>query len=196
MSNSKKGILLRNVNSPKTDFGLSSAWSVVLSASALIALAMVCARADYCLRPAALASGKPLPAEIVQVDAADAGALQALWVDARSAQAYKKSHVPGAVNLTLRDWDFQFAAFARAWRPGKAIVVYCDGGECLASREVAEKLLSALPRSQKIKIYILKGGYPEWQNKHKKPDGQADGVGGQKVGVDQQSHDTSQGGCV
>lgn len=87
----------------------------------------------------------------------------ALWVDARSAGEFDKGHIPGAVNLNMDDWARGFATFSGVWRPGRPVVVYCGGGGCMASVDVATRLQKALPQ---LEIKILKGGYPTWLQKN------------------------------
>jgi rhodanese-related sulfurtransferase len=85
-----------------------------------------------------------------------------LFVDARSRQRYEAGHIPGAILLNEEQWDTLFPAFSDAWDPDKTIVVYCDGGGCEASQEVAARLRKALGVET---IFVLKGGWPAWQRK-------------------------------
>jgi len=49
-----------------------------------------------------------------------------LWIDAQSAAAYGRSHIPGALPLTEEAWDVQFESILARWTPGQRIVVYCQ----------------------------------------------------------------------
>ena len=82
-----------------------------------------------------------------------------MWVDARSDEAFAKGHIPGAVHLTMEGWALQFLQFTNEWRPNWSVIVYCDGGTCHASQEVAEHLQKSI---KGIDVSILKGGYPAW----------------------------------
>src|SRR6266704_775263 len=59
-----------------------------------------------------------------------------LWVDARSAEAYQKQHVPGAIPLNEDAWESLFPGFIEVWRPGAKVIVYCDSQACDASQAV------------------------------------------------------------
>lgn len=85
-----------------------------------------------------------------------------LFVDARPQARYDAGHIPGAVLLNEENWDDLFPAFSDAWDPDKTVVVYCDGGACEASQHVATRLREAL---QVKNVFVLKGGWPEWQRK-------------------------------
>lgn len=87
-----------------------------------------------------------------------------LWVDARSASAYQRAHVPGAVNLSAGAWEAQIGEFVEAWAPGRRVVVYCDGHGCNASREVAQRLRDELGLPD---IHVLTGGWDAWQEGRK-----------------------------
>lgn len=63
-----------------------------------------------------------------------------LWADARPLADYRKSHVPGALPLNEDEWDTLLMAVVEAWRPGRPLVVYCDGKRCDDSHSVAKRL--------------------------------------------------------
>jgi rhodanese-related sulfurtransferase len=82
-----------------------------------------------------------------------------LWVDARSASAYDKEHVPGAVALNEDHWDELFPGVIGVWTPEQSIVVYCDSADCDSSHTVAKRL-----REEGIgPAYVLKGGWKAWK---------------------------------
>jgi len=86
---------------------------------------------------------------------------EVVWVDARSEEAYKDGHIPGAVLLNHDGWDTMLGNLFEAWKPDRTIVVYCSEG-CQASREVANRIrnLGLEP------VYVLKGGYDSWKQSH------------------------------
>lgn len=84
------------------------------------------------------------------------------FVDARPRARFEAGHIPGAILLNPAEWDTQVPKFLDQWDPEKAVIVYCDGGECEASREVSELLRDQL---QIKSVYVLKGGWPAWQAK-------------------------------
>jgi rhodanese-related sulfurtransferase len=83
-----------------------------------------------------------------------------LWVDARSATAYRQQHIPGAVLCNEDAWESLLPGFLEAWQPGTKIVVYCDAASCAASQSVALRLQRELNLPD---IYVLQGGWTAWQ---------------------------------
>ncbi|HUL53703.1 MAG TPA: rhodanese-like domain-containing protein [Opitutaceae bacterium] len=85
---------------------------------------------------------------------------QVLFVDARSADAYARRHIPGALSLRLGGgWEGLFQAVVAAWRPGARVVVYCDDKDCEASQSVARRLRRELGVGD---VFVLKGGWSAW----------------------------------
>ncbi len=78
-----------------------------------------------------------------------------VWVDARKPADFHAGHVPGAVPLTVSDFDQQLGTFLDAWEPGRRVVVYCDSADCGASQEVAARLRDEAGIQQ---VYVLAGG--------------------------------------
>lgn len=87
----------------------------------------------------------------------DAGA--AVLVDAREPEEYDAGHIPGAINLP---WDKVVADPGLVTgfdAGGKPIIVYCGGGTCEVSMNVADALVAA----GNPKVVVFTGGYPEWE---------------------------------
>ncbi len=63
-----------------------------------------------------------------------------LMVDARSAEEYELGHISGALSLPLDQFDHAFLAVQPEIKKSKLIVIYCSGGSCGTSEEVAKKL--------------------------------------------------------
>ena len=87
----------------------------------------------------------------------DARSLDALWVDARPADAYAAAHYPQAYSLNPENWEQQLPGCIAAWleRP-RPIIVYCHPLHCDTSREIAAQLRSNLPEAE---IYSLLEGW-------------------------------------
>ena len=83
-----------------------------------------------------------------------------LWVDARSAEAYSRGHVPGAVLLNEEHWDELFIRLVETWQPGMRIVVYCDNEQCNSSRAIAVRLRRELGVDG---VFALNGGWQAWR---------------------------------
>jgi len=62
-------------------------------------------------------------------------------VDARSIYEYKLGHIPGALNLPADNFDPIFPKVAPKLKVAKLVIVYCSGGSCGTSEEVAKKLM-------------------------------------------------------
>ena len=127
----------------------------------LVVLAALSAAAHFAIgpRPAALSSSAG-PGEILVADAR-AILTPVLWVDARSRANFETAHVPGAILLNGLEWESLAPEFLDAWEPGATIIVYCDGGACTASHDIAERLRKQFELPDKV--LVLKGGWEAWQ---------------------------------
>ncbi len=127
----------------------------------LLCISTLLAQMAYLIKP--IDGDTPMNDVLSWMSIEEAQAKDALWVDARSAADFEKSHVPGAVNMSMDDWMKGFAEFSAEWRPGRIVIVYCSGGGCMASEDVALRLKRVLPN---IDVRVLKGGYPVWLRQH------------------------------
>jgi rhodanese-related sulfurtransferase len=85
----------------------------------------------------------------------------ALFLDARRSSEYRDGHVPGARSVPV--WEAGLDEKVRALfseRPDQSapIVVYCNGGECEDSHELAQKLY--LAGFDGVRVY--RDGFPDW----------------------------------
>jgi rhodanese-related sulfurtransferase len=79
-----------------------------------------------------------------------------LWLDARPAERFQTSRIPGARPLTEQAFDEQLFDLLDAIQTNiKPVVIYCDGGDCKASHRVRERLVESLPLER---VLVLKGG--------------------------------------
>ena len=76
-------------------------------------------------------------------------------VDGRSAEAFAREHIPGAVNLPHREIT---AETTKALDRSKLYVCYCDGIGCNASTRTALKLLTL-----GFQVRELMGGLDWWK---------------------------------
>ncbi len=76
-------------------------------------------------------------------------------VDGRSAEAYAREHIPGAVNLPHREISAESTA---SLDQSKLYVCYCDGIGCNASTKTALKLLTL-----GFQVRELIGGLDWWK---------------------------------
>lgn len=91
----------------------------------------------------------------------DALALDAIWVDARSEEAFHTDRIPEAIFYDPSDASGSLAQILSVWleRP-QVIIVYCADAGCGTSKQVAENLRQNIPDAE---IYSLKGGWSAWQ---------------------------------
>ena len=82
----------------------------------------------------------------------------AQFVDARNEEKYIEGHIEGA-------WLVPFAAFGSGYPevldyldPSQVTVIYCEGGDCDASKLVAKQLLL----HEFISLKIFTAGFPAW----------------------------------
>lgn len=129
----------------------------VRQAVALAALATLPAAGAWMLgpKPAAVARQEG----IIEPRAAVELGTAALWVDARPRRDFDQAHVPGALLLNEEEWDALLPALIQEWTPARQLIVYCDGGGCQASKEVAARLRDA----GLSPVSVLRGGWPEWR---------------------------------
>ena len=81
-----------------------------------------------------------------------------LMVDARSAEEYELGHISGAVSLPLDKFDQAFTTVQPELRKSKLIIIYCSGGSCGTSEEVAKKLGEKGFRD----LAVFTDGLPGW----------------------------------
>jgi rhodanese-related sulfurtransferase len=105
---------------------------------------------------------KPLAAGEIRAATARQWGDQVQWVDARPPERFEAGHIPGAFRFRVEEWDALLSQFLDVWDLDKTVVVYCDGGDCDASRALADRLREEL---QIKNVYVLQGGWPEWQAK-------------------------------
>jgi rhodanese-related sulfurtransferase len=79
-------------------------------------------------------------------------------LDARSAEEYEMGHVAGAANLPLDRFDAVYPQLEKELVKAKMIIIYCSGGSCGTSEEVAKKLTEKGIKS----LAIDTDGIPGW----------------------------------
>lgn len=75
-------------------------------------------------------------------------------LDVRPADEFAQAHVPGALNIPLRDLEARLADLD----PEKEIVAYCRSAYCVLSFEAVAEL-----RARGFKAHRLDEGLPEWK---------------------------------
>jgi len=85
----------------------------------------------------------------------------AVFVDARSPEAYRQGHIPGAVNLPDPQFDEFFGPFFEKTDPETVIIAYCEGENCPLSANLAQKLRDAGYE----RVFVLKDGWGQWKRR-------------------------------
>jgi rhodanese-related sulfurtransferase len=119
--------------------------------------------------PVTLQSRFPVPADGApfEIDGAAARALfdaGARFLDARRTAAYEEGHVRGARSVSV--WEDALEARLQAFDattkdPHDPLVIYCSGGSCRDSHDLAQRLWGMGYRN----LRIYSGGWPEWHEK-------------------------------
>jgi rhodanese-related sulfurtransferase len=87
----------------------------------------------------------------------DAGA--ALFVDAREAPEYAEGHIVGAVSVPFDDAVRKPALLAPFKQAGRPLILYCSGGDCELSKDLARNMLAEGIR----KVLVFTDGMPAWK---------------------------------
>jgi rhodanese-related sulfurtransferase/predicted transcriptional regulator len=77
-----------------------------------------------------------------------------LVLDVRPPEEYAAGHLPGAVNIPVKELEGRLASLPKR----KEIVAYCRGPYCLMSFEAVAKL-----RKRGLRARRLEEGFPEWR---------------------------------
>lgn len=84
-----------------------------------------------------------------------------IWLDARTQEVYEKGHIPGAHLVNEQGFQEQLLGLLDIFQTtDKAVIIYCDGEKCEASRNIHEQMKATVALED---LYILKGGYPAWK---------------------------------
>ena len=104
---------------------------------------------------------KELPAVIELADLKTAlaeGDSLLVLLDARAPDAYAAGHLPGALNLPAESLDASYPPLKAKLTASNRIIVYCDGGDC----ELSHDLANALKDFGHTRIQLFAGGVNAW----------------------------------
>jgi rhodanese-related sulfurtransferase len=79
-------------------------------------------------------------------------------VDSRSPEEYSLGHIPGSLNIPMDGFETAYAKSQTSLRKASLVVVYCGGGSCNTSHEVAD----LLQKKGVKKLAIFSDGLPGW----------------------------------
>lgn len=85
---------------------------------------------------------------------------QACFIDARDMAEFEQGHVQGAFQATADMLRAKSPLWLQAQDPGKPVVIYCGGGMCDASKNVAV----VLGWMGFTDLRIMNDGYPAWRD--------------------------------
>lgn len=83
---------------------------------------------------------------------------QAIFIDARSKEEFKRGHIPGAFNITISDFATGRPEVLEFFPEDAELIVYCDSEECETSEQMARLLIDSGFKNVKI----VKGGWENW----------------------------------
>jgi len=84
---------------------------------------------------------------------------QAVFLDARAAELFRQGRVPRALSAPAEAVEASFPAFFERLPLEGALVIYCEGGDCISSLALA-KLLHAKGFKD---LRVFTGGWEEWR---------------------------------
>lgn len=126
---------------------------------AIIGLGVTIGAADSWRRPTTVAASDG----IVMIDAARAKEMfdkGIVFLDARIESAFQDEHVAQAFWLNSKTFGTPAAEEAmQVLDASQPVVIYCDGGDCDASKNLA----ILLQQAGFSKIYIFEAGFPDWK---------------------------------
>lgn len=86
-----------------------------------------------------------------------------LFIDARNDAEHAEGHISGGIHIFAQDIQQHIPKIFQIPRDQR-IVVYCNGGDCDLSHELAGQLVRQF---QKKYVYVYLGGWNEWKEKMK-----------------------------
>lgn len=102
--------------------------------------------------------GRPVPVNADVLKAFVDHGSGALIIDARDADEYAASHIPGAINMPYEEVATDPERIEAIETYGEPIIIYCGGAECEISRNLALDFYYA--GLEPVAYY--EGGLPEW----------------------------------
>lgn len=82
----------------------------------------------------------------------------AVIVDSRPVSEFRRGHIPGSISLTLEEARSGDSSRLERIGPGSPLIIYCEGGDCLTSLNLARFLHGLGFRD----LRVFSGGWAEW----------------------------------
>lgn len=83
----------------------------------------------------------------------------AVFLDARSADAFTAGHIPGAVSMPVGEAMEMLAAFSKEHPPDTHLVTYCSGRQC----DEGHRLSELLTDFGYTTVQVFVDGFPAWK---------------------------------
>ena len=84
----------------------------------------------------------------------------AVIIDARDVEEYSNSHIEKAINIPYNNYE-DFFNVLDSLPPEQLYIIYCSGGLCNDSRDLASIMYELGFKT----VFIYEGGFPEWKEK-------------------------------
>ncbi|RFT16652.1 MAG: Transcriptional regulator, ArsR family [Candidatus Saccharicenans subterraneus] len=83
---------------------------------------------------------------------------KAVIVDSRPASEFRRGHVPNAISVPMEEVKSGNYGLLERLSPGQPLIIYCEGGDCLTSLNLARLLYGRGFRD----LRVFSGGWAEW----------------------------------
>ncbi len=84
-----------------------------------------------------------------------------VFLDARSHREYAIGHIPGAINLSISNFEKQKKTVLLNIPLSATMIVYCSGATCQSSLKIAEWTKDYLGDHRNVYVFIE--GFPAWE---------------------------------
>ncbi len=85
----------------------------------------------------------------------------AIFIDARSHEEYKRGHIKGAINIPYQNIDKYYDIILKELPPQKLIIIYCGSEGCNISLMLARELI----QMGFEQVGVLDGGWKRWKSR-------------------------------
>jgi rhodanese-related sulfurtransferase len=141
------------------------AWiAVPLTAGVMSAASMILSPNSFSRNPEAVAivNAAHFLESAEEIDASAMRSLEgAILIDARTPEAYRRGHIPGAINISVFSGYGQLKEAFRRIPRDAPVVCYCQHADCGWSDVVANQLL----QRGCSRVFIYRKGYEDWLEK-------------------------------
>lgn len=83
----------------------------------------------------------------------------AVFIDARQPDEFQEGHIPGAISLSLLDFDKRYEETKVKMPANHTLIIYCDNVHCDLSARLAYKLI----QKGHLYTYIFENGIRHWK---------------------------------